>query len=425
MKLKIKIITIVLTLIITWNFAMFTNRSVAVTISEAYLYSKGRFDSGMVREGLRIYSDFVVYAKDGIEYPAYCLDKDVPGADTNNEYSVSVTGLVTNSIVWRVITNGYPYKSATELGCESNAQAYLATKQGVYCVLYDRDLDSYTAVSSNGEIVLAAMRNIVETARNSSLSKPSSSISINSESSKWKIDEIDSKYISMTFVANANGTIKGYVVSIDGSIPEGTKVTDANNNKKDEFEANEKFKILIPIKNILEDGNFNINIWGEVYTKPILYGKAPSSSWQDFALAAAVYEDGQGTQKAYYTKNLTKIVILKQEIDTKAPLAGVEFELLDENQEAIYSSLKTDENGQISIDNLLPGTYYIKETKTLEGYTLYDKLIEVKLDLNETLTAIVNNKEKEVTVEIDKRETVMEVENRTSEITVKLPKTGI
>ena len=85
---------------------------------------------------------------------------------------------------------------------------------------------------------------------------------------------------------------------------------------------------------------------------------------------------------------------------TKEKLEGVEFQLLDENKNVLYTNLQTDKNGMITIDNLLPGKYYVKETKTISGYELYEKLIEVEIALNEEFTVIVNNnKEDEPTIE--------------------------
>jgi len=64
----------------------------------------------------------------------------------------------------------------------------------------------------------------------------------------------------------------------------------------------------------------------------------------------------------------------------------------------------------------MPGKYYVKETKTLEGYQIYDKLIEIELDFNESTKVIVNNSEKEeVKIEEEKIETELEVENKESE----------
>ena len=153
---------------------------------------------------------------------------------------------------------------------------------------------------------------------------------------------------------------------------------------------------------------------------------------QDYALTGDVYEDGTGNSKIYYGKNETKIIILKKTKETNMPLKGVQFQLLNENQEIIETELTTDENGKIVIDNLLPGKYYIKETKTVEGYSLYNKLIEVDVTYNEIVNITINNSEKEVKLEENIIETEIEVFNLESEQTVnveakeiKLPKTGM
>ena len=85
-------------------------------------------------------------------------------------------------------------------------------------------------------------------------------------------------------------------------------------------------------------------------------------------------------------------------------------------------NLVTDENGEITLENMLPGMYYICEIETLDGYNLYTDLIDVDLDLNEEFEVTVNNTTREIT-EIDKTfenvevipqytETVYNVENR-------------
>lgn len=425
MNLKGKLVILFVISIIVGNGLLDKNKSIAASlIDKADLYSKGTF-SGLLKLGdVGIECSFIVYEKDGVEYPAYCLNKDLPGVGESGSYSVGVDSLVSNVMIWRAITNGYPYKSAQELGCDNNNQAYLATKQAVYCILYDRDPNSYTAIGPDGEKCLNALKNIVLSAKNSSSSKIFSNISIIADKTKWEIDRINNKYISMTFVATSEGGMNKYTIEIEGEIPEGTLITNENNETKNQFNRGEKFKILMPITNILKDGNFNISVKGEVNTKPILLGKAPTNILQDYALTGTGYEEGEGVQKIYFTQNLTKIVILKQELNTKVPLQGVEFEILDANQEKLYSGLVTNEKGEIIVENIHPGTYYIKETKTLEGYTLYDKLIEITLDLNERLTIIVNNSGEEVTIEMEKKETVLEVENTASTI-VKLPRTGM
>ena len=146
--------------------------------------------------------------------------------------------------------------------------------------------------------------------------------------------------------------------------------------------------------------NLKISIETKVQTKPILYGRASSSNLQDYALTAETYEDGIGETNDKYGKNETRILVVKQDSETKEKLEGVEFQLLDENKNVLYTNLQTDKNGMITIDNLLPGKYYVKETKTISGYELYEKLIEVEIALNEEFTVTVNNnKEDEPTIE--------------------------
>jgi len=426
MKLKIKVITIAIILLIITSNIIFTSANVVFAADEnVNLYSKGVYSNLLRYGGANIEFNFVVYSKDGVEYPAYCLDVNLPGVTGSQPYSVSVTGLVTNAMVWRAIVNGYPYKSAAELGCDTNEQAFLATKQAVYCILYNRDPNTYTAMNAGGEKCLNALINIVTTARSSGETKLSSNLSVIADSAKWELDRIDGKYVSMTYKANSAGLMSKYKVELEGELPEGTLLTDESNNPKNEFATDERFKVLIPITNLLKDGNFNINVSGQTSTKPVLYGKAPNSGLQDYALSAYVFEDGSGTQKIYYTENSTKIIILKQERDNDTPLAGVHFELLDQNQNVIHTSLVTDELGQITIQNLLPGKYYIKEIKTLEGLILYDKFIVVELDLNEEATVIVRNGEEEVNFQSEKSSSSKEVENKVSTTTVRLPKTGM
>ena len=98
-------------------------------------------------------------------------------------------------------------------------------------------------------------------------------------------------------------------------------------------------------------------------------------------------------------------------------MEGVEFEILDKNKKVIYSGLKTNSEGKILLDNLIPGTYYLKETKTIDGYELYSEPIEVKVDLNEEVVVTVNNKKEE--------KPTIEKGKITNYQTKKLPVTGM
>ena len=61
------------------------------------------------------------------------------------------------------------------------------------------------------------------------------------------------------------------------------------------------------------------------------------------------------------------------------PLAGVKFRLEDESGKELGSA-ESDKDGIVRFTRLKPGTYVIRETETLEGFTVTGEVIRVKLD---------------------------------------------
>lgn len=414
-----KIISIILSILMIIGIISIPQTSQATfAIDKADLYSAGYYENYLRWGGMGLVFNYVVYSKDGVEYPAYCLNKDLPGATFDTSYSVSTEELLTNVKVWRAIINGYPYKTPTELGCATKEEAFFATKQAVYCMLYDRDPNTYTATDEISTRTLNALKQIVTNARNSSEVKQSAELTIKDVTTKWEQDKLNNKYISKTFTITANAGINSYKVYLENMNVEGTKIVNEKNDEKSEFKYGENFKIIVPITNIQKEGSFNIKAEGKVATKPVLYGYSADRNLQDYAITGNIYEEGSGIRTIQYTKNETKIILLKQD-ENKNSLQGVEFRLLDKNKEVLYSELKTNEEGKIIIENLNPGIYYIEETKTVNGYAVYEELIEVELSYNETLTVTVTNS-KEI---ISKEEP--EVTKDNIDIIVKLPKTGM
>lgn len=68
----------------------------------------------------------------------------------------------------------------------------------------------------------------------------------------------------------------------------------------------------------------------------------------------------------------------------------MQFSLLDQNHNVIpeHKELITNDKGQITVDNLKPGTYYLKEIKAPEHYQLDDRLIEFTIE--EDQTTVIN-----------------------------------
>ena len=424
-----KLISIISIIVILIGLIPISSKAV-VPIDTAYIYANKKTEGLLMWKGLKIHTHLAVYKKDGKEYSAYCMNRELPGVEIGRSQTVDVKKLVNNVMVWRAIINGYPYKSISELGCNTEEEAYLATKQAVYCMLTNRDVNEYSAIGEAGERTLNALKTIVNNARNSNQTKVSSELTVNEQEKLWKIDNLDSSYISKTFLVTANTSMSKYTVNVKNLNIEGYKLVDQNNKEKTEFSNSEKFKILIPIQEVKQDGNFSIEVSAQVATKPVFYGESRDSGLQSYALTGYTYEEGTGSKKVYYTKNETKIIITKTDDKTGKKLEGVEFELLDKNQNKIYTEITTNKDGIATIDNLLPGIYYIRETKTLEGYQLYSKLIKVELELNEETTVNVINSEKEPEIYKEEKKTELAVKEKKSNIKVKetgpkLPKTGM
>lgn len=424
-----KLISIISIIVILIGLVPISSKAV-VPIDTAYIYANKKTNGLLMWKGLRIHTHLAVYKKDGKEYPAYCMDRELPGVEIGRTQTVDVKQLVNNVMVWRAIINGYPYKSISELGCNTEEEAYLATKQAVYCMITNRDVNEYSAIGEAGERTLNALKTIVNNARNSNQTKVSSELTVNEQEKLWKIDNLDGKYISKTFSVTANTSMSKYTVNVKNLKIEGYKLVDQNNKEKTEFTNPEKFKILIPIQEVKQDGNFSIEVSAQVATKPVFYGESRDSGLQSYALTGYTYEEGTGSKKVYYTKNETKIIITKTDDKTGKKLEGVEFELLDKDQNKIYTEITTNKDGMAIIDNLLPGIYYVKETRTLEGYQLYSKLIKVELELNEETTVNVINSEEEPEIYKEEKKTELAVKEEQSGIKVKetvqkLPKTGM
>lgn len=423
MKIIKKIITIFTILMI--NAAFFMGATYAKPVEKADLYTTGYCGELLKYKGVPVIVHYVEYNHEGITYPAYCVNKEKDGVTENYSYSVSVSEAINDVGLWRMVVNGYPYKSIQELGVANREEAFTATKQAIYCYLYENEPTDYEAIGEAGARTLNALHTIVNNARNSSETKVSSSMQITPIQNEWKQDEKDKKFVSKTFHVTANSNIRNYKISLTEQKIDGIKITNLENKETNEFTPNEDFKVLIPIKNMRESGAFKLSITGDVKTKPILYGVSPDSNYQNYALSTEEYEIGTGEKTDQYPENETKLIIIKEDNITKEKIENTEFELLDENRNVVYSDLRTNSEGKIEINHLMPGRYYLKETKAKEGYEKPEDLIELQLEMQEKYTVTVkNNREDTPSIEITKNENSKSV-NSSSVKRTKLPVTGM
>ena len=381
MKKVLKILLIVL-LVIVANIGILVNTVQAVENGEQItIYSKGYFNRVIRNNGIVIKTAHAVYQENGKEYPVYCLNRELHGVgEYIATYDVKDQGKIEDLGLWRVVINGYPYKSIEQLGVTNEEEAYIATKQSIYCYIYNTGTELYSAINEQGERVINAMNNILENAKNSNESFDNPNIEIE-QSEKWNVDEIENKYVSKEYKIKSNKNISKITLNLE-SQPKGTKIIN--------LDEDGKFKILIPIENLKESGKFKIKIQTELETKPIFLGEAPSNDLQNYLLTAYSYEDMDKEFEQEYEKNNTKIIIEKTDNDTNEVLKGAKFEILDEKQKSIRVA-ETNNEGQVILDGLMPGIYYIKEVQAPNGYSIDSELKKVEINLNQEISLKIKN----------------------------------
>lgn len=418
-----KLIAIMMLFILsTTIMGVFTTKSNAATylIDEANLYSKGEVE-GFSYNGIHIGVQFVVYKKDGVEYPAYCLNRNLPGVTESQQYTVTVDKAVENMSVWRAIVNGYPFKTAKQLGCNSNIEAFAATKMAVYDALYNYDWTAFSWKNEQGERIVKAAIKISTDARNSTMTKPIAKVTVKPISEDWKVEEYDTNYISKTYQVETNVKSNRYKVKLVGEYADEMLVTNENNEWKEYYSSGEKFKVLVPFTRLEQEGKIEIQVTADMETMPILYGKTADSSIQDYALAAGKMEYEQGKITIKYYENKTKIEIMKKDTETGENISGAKFNILNEKKDIVYSDVTTNSEGKAEIENIRPGKYYIEEIKAPEGYTAYEELIEIDVALNQTYTVNVENYKKPEEEEKDVEDRDITVIGKKE---IALPRTG-
>lgn len=305
---KLMVIQMLVVLLLTLG-VFFQNDSKAVTylIQEADLYSKGEMVS-FAHQEMAVAVQFVVYQKDGIEYPAYCLDKKLMGVTQQQGVKATVNKALEDENIWKVIVNGYPFKTPSELKCYTEHEAFAATKMAIYDVLYDYNWSDFDAYNEQGKRVLVAAEEISKNAKNSKETMPEGNVSIKPIDGEWKNDVLEADYISKSYKIVTSVESTEYTVTLEGVDIQGVKVVDENNQEKSKFKIEEQFKVLIPVSET--ENRFDTNITFEICvtanlkTKPILYGETASKVFQNFALASGEWEFGQASfEESYVVQN--------------------------------------------------------------------------------------------------------------------------
>lgn len=169
-----------------------------------------------------------------------------------------------------MITNGFPYKSASQLGVENDLDAYVATKQAVYGVLYDRDVRSfYHGGDYRGELIVNAIDKMVNEGRYGSQTPASANLSINKVGNLQE----ETAYYSQEYKVSSTVRLDRYDVTSTVGLPDGSYIADVNGTHKTNFGGTEHFKVMIPKNKMVADISSMVFVQAKCETYPIFYRK--------------------------------------------------------------------------------------------------------------------------------------------------------
>ena len=401
----VKIIAILLISILFLNMSANTiYAAIEVNLNKAYIEKIGKADYHLkyYKEDKDKYTYIICsivgyYDEDDNFNPTYCMNKNLVGAEEESYY-VKVDNLLKNDKVWRVIKNGYPFKSAKELGLSDEYDAFAVTKFAVYCVLGQSNLEYFKAEDDDDEAVamLKALKNLVKIGENGTEKQNENPIKLQ------KVGEFkeEDKYYSQEYKLVSTSDYKSYEISTVTGLPNGAFISDINGNKSTKFKKLNNFKVMIPKEKMTEDYEIKITAKAECKSYIVLEGKTTVTNTQNYVVTAGEFATATTDEVLNIKVNKANIVINKVQEDTEIPVPDVKFGLYKDKK--LVQEKTTDKNGKIKFENLYPGKYILKEIQANEDYILDTTEHELELKYKDEKEITISNKLKPGQVKVIK-----------------------
>ena len=403
-KVKGKKVIAMLLLILTLC-STFSGFSFATEISEANLQNKGdcgyhlQYWNAEKNGWYYIITTFVTYQKDGVEYPAYCLNKEYPGVGEYDGYTVDIDAVLDNVQIWRTIINGYPYKTPAELGVENKYDAFVATKQAVYSILYGYDpATRYRGGDERGTKIANAVVNLVNIGRYGTQTPSDGAITVVTSGSLYE----EGNYWVQKFNVSSSVDMASYTVTSTANLPEGAIITNGSGTQTNSFTGSESLYLKIPKSSMNKDiSNVIINVQGKCKTYPVFYGKTRINATQNYAVTYDPFGDGVGRATLNVKTNTGKIQINKTDSDTSKPIQGVTFQLTKADG-TVVANATTNSNGVATFSGLYQDNYKLTEISTNDNYVINKATFDVNVEYNKSTTQNITNDHKKGNLKIYK-----------------------
>lgn len=314
-----------------------------------------------------IITTFAYYEQNGTQYPAYCLNRDLPGVGGQAglpSYQVNVNDLINDVRIWRTAINGYPYQSPEAMGLSNKYDAFVATKQSIYCILYGTDPNTYyQGGDDRGVAIKNAIVNLVNIGRNGTQTPSNTSVSVDKVGNFVE----DGECYVQEYRVNSPVETSQYVITATNGLPSGSQITNMSNNAQSVFGGGEHFKVRVPKTNLTQDLNAVIALQAKCRYYPVFYGATTIPGTQNYLLTYDPFGDVGGVANLNI-KVEGKIDLSKLSADNniwtgtlKGQGVANAIYVIKNSSGATVKEIKTGNNGELTV-TLPVGSYTIEES---------------------------------------------------------------
>lgn len=353
---------------------------------------------------------------------AYCVNPDRKGigyiSGEFEGYDVELKNLINDEKCWRVLKNGYPYKTPSELGVENEQDAYLATKMALYAMLRgnsENDIrNDYRAgedevagqdmdeTKRRGEKVIDAICKLVNIGNNGTEKMQyTNNLNIKMMGS-FTEDQSNEDYYYQAMNVVSNVECIEFSIKEFSGFPKGTIITNKYGKEQTTFKGGDEFRIMVPKTSLIDDFAGKVTVTGTCRNYPIYYAECKEDNYQNYVLCCdSLSRNVEATGSVDIKISKSKLKINKIDKDTKEALAGVKFSVKYKDGQDI-GTYTTNENGVITLNNLHQGQVIIKEVEGAKGYEVMKDEKIVDIGYNDSQEIIMENEIKKGQIKVIK-----------------------
>lgn len=316
-------------------------------------------------------------------------------------YNVKINNSIQSSRLLNIILNGYPYKSASQLGVNGDSEAYYITQFAIWINQEGFELWRWI---NNGEqeYVRNALINLYN-----KRDLPTQVFNVNIVANNTKamqIDNINPNYISAEYTVESNIGLTNLTINVPNN-NYGAIIRDVNNNVVSDFKNLKKFKVLVPIANLGGSSNIsvNINIAAKTTEYNAYYGTAEASNFQD--IGVAIIDPVTRNLQAIATYNNTTSLDVYVKNKSGQALSNSTVKVINPSGQNI-GTYTTDVNGKVNLKYIVPGNYTAELISVPNGYSLDSiktKSVNVSVNTNGVINFIAQKNSGIIVNSVDKQ----------------------